>query len=384
MIESDTLFDQQPNPPFRELNFKDFQRNETLGIGIPVVVIVKDTERVNRQRRLVDMYSQQRSYYGRTNTRDLTTGFTYATDLTHALDVPDSGTWYKEFPEPRNVSFIGNDVIVTASDAIHIFNSESGEKIVLTDPYFGNLHTSSPNQEQTRFMVTSTGFDSLLEFDQASKVQTWRWTAWNNGYNTAANGSILTEDPQEANELRESGANVILVDNSLIRSGFGIPTAMRATHVNEAIYDYDEDKILATFYHKGTLVQIDKITGTSEVVMSGMKHPHAIQKYKGGYILTDTSNGAWFQLDRSFNIQIKVNFADFPGYPENLKGVEWIQYVAPLADGLFIAADSNRQAAWVFSPQEKQYNQIMTHEKWSVHAILALGNKEIDNLRKWK
>lgn len=376
--------DRLQNIPFKGLHFKDFQRNELLGLGSPVVVVVKDQDRLTRHTRLIYAYSQKKKYHGRTTARDYLKGFVYQTELTSTLDLPEGRIYYKEFPEPRNISFAGNDILVTAANKVHIFKADTQQEMELDNQYFGNLHTSIPNDDNTRFIVTSTGFDSIVEFDQTTKKQTWRWTAWDHGYNVAANGSMVTENSQEAEKLRQAGHNVVLLDDNIKREGFGIPGAYRTTHVNEAIYDYDQNMVLATFFHKGILVRINRDTGLSDVVMSGMNNPHAIKKEDGGYIVTDTSNGAWFKLDNDFNIRLKVDFTEFPGKPENLTGIEWIQYVAPIGIGLYIAIDSNRQSAWVFNPKSQEYNQIPTNPEWSIQAILQLNDQDKINLSKWK
>src|SRR5437899_6397234 len=102
-------FDRLPNQPRKELRFSDFAKNENLGIGLPVLVIIKDTDRLARSQRLLQTHTQRRGFHGRAHARDFLTGFSYLTHLTPTLEAPDKSQWYQELPEPRNISFAGND-----------------------------------------------------------------------------------------------------------------------------------------------------------------------------------------------------------------------------------------------------------------------------------
>lgn len=383
-LRNETCADILHNQPFKELNFKDFTKNEALGIGVPVVMVIKDQDRLARSARLIKTHSEQKGFHGRAGFREYLPGFCYITELTKNLDISDKSRWFKELPEPRSLVFIGNDIVLTAAEDVHIFDTISKKENLIKNPYFGNLHTTFPNFDNTRIIVSSTGFDSLLELDSKTKKETWRWTAWEHGYNRAANGSFITLNSQEAIELREAGNEVVLVDDSVKKEGFGIPTAFRTTHINGAIYDYDPNFILATLYHKGTVVRINRQSGESEILMRDLKNPHAVQKDNGGYIVTDTSHGVWYQLNRDFSVKTKLSFTDFPGKPEEMKEIEWVQYVSPLSNGLYIAADANRQSAWVFDPKKQEYNQIIINPNWSVQAILPIEKREIDILTQWK
>ncbi len=374
--------ERHPVPQVRELQFSDFVENEHLGLGIPVAVIVKDQDRLMRAKRLVDTYTDQKGFSGRSQVHDLQNGFIYVTPLTSVLEVPDKSVAYLEFPEPRNIAKIGNSVVITAGDALHIFTTGLSGRDIVKNPYFGCLHSAKANKDSTKMVVCSTGFDSILEFDNRTRQELWRWTAWDHGYNLGANGSFVTEDKNLATAIRDEGKSVLLLDESVKRPGYGIPTAYRTTHVNEVTYDYDENFLLATFFHTGEIVRIQKETGISEILMSGMSHPHAIEKYKGGYIVTDTSHGLWYQLDQNFRIMVRVDFRGFPGKEKNMENIEWIQSVMPLTQELFVAVDANRQSLWIFDPVQKQYNRIKTKPEWAVQVVLPVDTEYIAAIQK--
>lgn len=383
-LTKESGLDALDNQPFKELHFKDFVKNEALGIGLPVIIVVKDQDRLAKSRRSIETLLEKRKFNGRSGFRDFLNGFCYTTELNANLQIPDKNTWLKELPEPRSVLFVKNDIILTAANAIHIFDTKSKNEIIIKNPYFGCLHTSTPNIDNTKLLISSPGFDSLLEYDLDSKKETWRWTAWEHDYNRAANGNYITLDAERASRLRESGNEVTLVDDSFKKEGFGIPTTFRTTHVNGAIYDYDSNFILATFYHEGTVVRIDRHSGQSNIVIRNLKHPHGIQKDNGGYMVTDTSHGIWYQMDKDFNIKTKLDFTDFPGKSKGMEDIEWVQYVTPLSNELYIAADANRQSAWVIDLKKQEYNQIVTNTNWSVQVILPIDLKGIEALASWK
>jgi len=117
----------------------------------------------------------------------------------------------------------------------------------------------------------------------------WSWWATENGYDKLPNGTPHQTD--EGKDYRNY--------TSIARE--------HTTHVNSAIYQ-DSQFILATFFHQGILLRIEKTTGESQVVLDGLKHPHSIRRReRGGFILCDSFNRRIILLDEQLNTEKTIS-----------------------------------------------------------------------------
>jgi nucleoside-diphosphate-sugar epimerase len=55
----------------------------------------------------------------------------------------------------------------------------------LTHPWFSYIHTVDFNHDQTKVVVSSSGFDLIQEWSLESETLTGEWLAWENGFNEA-------------------------------------------------------------------------------------------------------------------------------------------------------------------------------------------------------
>ena len=81
---------------------------------------------------------------------------------------------------------------------------------------------------------------------------------------------------------------------------------------------------------QGTLIEIDKRSKKSNVVLQGLKCPHFIRTTREGYLVSDTLNNRVFILDRSLRRK-KIFKGDY----------NWLQDTIELSDGSFLLGDSN-------------------------------------------
>ena len=188
-----------------------------------------------------------------------------------------------------------------------------GGKIIATlgNTLFNDLHTLSRNLEGN-LLATSTGVDGLLEvsFDNTERL-IWSWLATEHGYDLKPNGEKRVIDRQ---------ANYQEV---------GTSTPEHTTHVNSSL-NYRTDKILATLFHQGTLIEIDKQNGSSRILLEGLKSPHHARQRKEGFLVSDTRNNRVLLLDHSFAIK-KAFENDY----------NWIQDCLELENGHYLIGDSN-------------------------------------------
>lgn len=362
-----------------ELSLSEFSLDKNLGIGLPVVFIVKGTDQTERSTRLLSTFTAGDKFLGRKETRPFSDGFLFTTHLEKSIHVVKPTDWVKKIPEPRFIEFSKGRVIITGAENIRIID-EAGNEEVVDHPYFGSLHSAVVNPTGERLLVASTGFDSIIEVSLNNKQESWRWTAWENGFSKTPTGLYVTTDPKRFEFLEGNNEKVIYVDDVTKYQHFGLPTAHRTTHLNEAIYLENENDVLVTFFHQGYIVKISKDNKEYKIVLSGLKSPHGIKKLRNGYMVTDTRNGYWFQLNEDFTPVRRVSFQEMPGKKDGMESLEWIQYVSNVSDELFIAVDANRCAAFIFNPETKVYNKIEINPQWSVQSIRAVTNERLQQL----
>ena len=134
---------------------------------------------------------------------------------------------------------------------------------------FNDIHTLSETPDHN-FLINATGTDSLLETPfEDTRHHVWDWLATEHGYN---------KDPTGKERIIDRKKNYQEISTT---------TPEHTTHIN-AGWEYQRGKILATLFHQGQLVEIDKQDGTTKVLLEGLKCPHSIRPRKNGFILSDT------------------------------------------------------------------------------------------------
>ncbi len=148
-------------------------------------------------------------------------------------------------------------VLVSSFNAIHEldFSSQSIRRDVVTSPLFSALHSIS--RTRSGYLVVSTGIDLLVEFSRDGDIL-WTWWATDHGFDRTPTG-----------ELRQLDKNA---DHSAIKYG----TLQQTTHVNSAV-ELPDGRFLATLFHQGTVIAIDRETGKWETVIEGLDHPHSVR-----------------------------------------------------------------------------------------------------------
>lgn len=176
---------------------------------------------------------------------------------------------------------------------------------------FNDIHGLAVSSKNN-LLVTSTGVDGIIEIDLKTKLKTWDWLATENGYNKNPKGGTR------------------FIDRNLDYQKISTTTPEHATHINSCL-EYKPNKILATLFHQGCLIEIDKNTKKSRILLCGLKCPHSIRKRKdGGFIISDTLNNRVVLLDKKFRLR-----RAFTG------GYNWVQDTIELHDGNLLIEDSN-------------------------------------------
>lgn len=211
-----------------------------------------------------------------------------------------------------------NSLYVTSNTVLS--KIESGQCVqTLNNPLFNDLHTCVPSLSGN-LLVATTGIDAVLEvdFDNASKVY-WDWLATEHGYDTTVAGNVRVID-------RQFNYQPVLT-----------VTPEHTTHINTAINDRP-NRILATLFHQGEIIEIDMSSKQSRVLLSGLKSPHNIRPRSGGFMVSDTRANRVLLLDGNFAIEREITGM-----------FDWVQDALELDKNLgYLIADSNNDRLMLF------------------------------------
>lgn len=184
-----------------------------------------------------------------------------------------------------------------------------------------------------KILITSTGVDALLEIDLCSGALSYDWLATENGYHL------------------QPGGKSRFIDRAVDYQGVEFSTLEHTTHVNSSL-QFSHREILATFFHQGQLVKINKDNGHVEVVLSSLVNPHNIRKGKSGFIVSDTNGKRVIKLNENLQVCGEIS-GDY----------NWIQDALQLDDGRFVIADANNGRV------------VLTSESGNILNELDFGNK---------
>jgi hypothetical protein len=151
----------------------------------------------------------------------------------------------------------------------------------LTHPWFNAIHSVDVTPWNT-YLLASAGSDLIVEVTESGEI-VWDWFGPEHGYDRA---------PEGAPTFFDRGADYRTMRRS---------TAEQAMHVNSAIAA-SEETVLATLFHQGQLVAIDRRTGRAAVKVGGLSRPHGVHRRDGGYLLSDTLGHRVVLLDPEANV----------------------------------------------------------------------------------
>jgi len=191
----------------------------------------------------------------------------------------------------------------------------------LNNQYFNCIHGLAESFDW-KLWVVCTGIDAVIKIDIGYSNKTLiSWFATDNGYSVSTNGKLRYIDKNKNHQ----GIN----DYS---------TPEQTTHIN-SVLEYKKDKLLATLFHQGKLVEIDIKTGKTKVILKGLKEPHNIRKASFGYIVSDTNGQRIIKFNQNLKFigEIKGNF-------------NWIQDAIELENKNIAVADANNGRIAIVDP----------------------------------
>lgn len=186
----------------------------------------------------------------------------------------------------------------------------------IDNPYFNKPH--SLTKTTNGFLVSSTGVDAIVEVNREGDTLF---------------SLFFTDCGYHFDQI----GNKRIIDKEVNHQGVEYPSLHQTTHVNYARYlDDSENQIVATLFHIGELVVVDKETQTSTVRLDGLKNPHNFKPAGKQFLLCNTCGNTVFMLDRGFSISRVVQFDSWMPW---IQDAIWI----PQTDTILVAdADSNR------------------------------------------
>lgn len=280
-------------------------------------------------------------------------------------------------PEPRGIAASKNYFAFSAEKEVFVIDKKGAHK-KLSHPWFSYIHTVDFNRDETKVVVSSSGFDLIQEWNLEPQSLSVEWLAWENGFSEAIDPLskkpvLLTRDKSKTGV---KGYHVITNPENEV-----LPTAMRAAFINSVTYENDEE-VLATFFHEGAVFRVNLHSGESKRILSGMKNPHGGRIFANGYLATSTGTGRIHRVLPTGNEEI-YSLTSLPGKPLELGAMEWVQN-SITHEGCIIAIDSNRTAFVIFHPEKRLYDIIPYDPDWAIQdgVVHELSTEVIDFLKE--
>ena len=191
----------------------------------------------------------------------------------------------------------------------HVYILEDGKEVGrFTHPWFNYIHSVDVTPRRT-ILLASAGSDLIAEFTPDGEVL-WEWFGAEHGYGLRPDGNPAFFDRS--------------VDYRPLRSS----TAEQAMHVTSAIL-LPNERVLATLFHQGTLISIDRNNGAACVLLDGLSRPHGVHLRDGGYLLSDTLGHRIVLLNEDLHVCGEIPF-----------GAQWLQDAISTSAGSYLTLEN--------------------------------------------
>jgi hypothetical protein len=213
---------------------------------------------------------------------------------------------------------------------------------------FNCLHSIHRAENET-LLVTSTGIDAIIQIN-SNGDRLNDWYATEHEYSVTPKG-----------EKRN-------IERDFDHHHYIYPTLHQTTHINSAII-LDSDHYLATLFHQGLLVKINRTSGKSKVLLSGLNCPHAIKRYRSMkqneivWMLCNTKQNELVFLNDDFKIIQKMILED----------VNWLQDATQIQNEHIIIADANNSRIIEIDPDlNTVISEFVYSNDWRIYQISDL------------
>jgi len=359
----------------QSINLNDFSEDPDHFGRIELLLTVKsfDLEAIRKRY----LQSRQRNKTGSVERRDPAIG-----GIVHC--VIEDGRLTKSnvlswVTEARGIDCRPDRLVFSSENRIYLFSGNSSTPQEFHNDWFSYIHTVRWNRTEDRFLVTSSGVDTIMEVSAENGELLWEWLAWEHGLNEGENpetgeAHILTRSPAEAEKYRAQGKNVRLVTDP---AADPLPTALRAAFINSAEYTENGD-VVVTLFHDGEVALLDPRNGTLRTIIDGLTKPHGGIPFGEGYLVTDTAGGR-VVIQRNGRM-FSYSFSDLPGKHEAVGDLEWLQ-TSHYRDSIVLTIDSNRTSFIAFDPEAERRMVVPFDPNWAVQDFVFASGIDGDVLR---
>jgi glucose/arabinose dehydrogenase len=253
-----------------------------------------------------------------------------------------------EMTMPAGMALSDDGVLVASTFEVHKVsaNLDTIEQRAVSLPMFNMLHSLS--RSQRGYLVASTGLDAILEFTQEGELL-WIWWAIEHGFEQTPTG-----EPR-------------ILDKRADHRGVTYGTLAQTTHVNSAA-ELPDGTVLATLFHQGMVIAIDRASGNWLPVLDGLNHPHSVRVLSEDYItVADTGNG------RALLVKLK----DHQGTIETQVSADtnWLQdccYDYRHDRWFLVDGKNSRVNLRTGTAGEKQLARFDLNAEWRLYEVLPL------------
>ncbi|WP_069805665.1 hypothetical protein [Thermogemmatispora onikobensis] len=180
-------------------------------------------------------------------------------DLGGLLSLVVDGKIERTLPLSMAAGMVPSDegVLVTTATSIHEVDPLLRElrRDVISLPLFNALHSIS--RSARGYLVASTGLDLVVEVSREGEVL-WQWWATDHGFAHTPTGALRQLDKARDHRQEKYG------------------TLSQTTHVN-SVAEHPTGIILASLFHQGMVIAIDRESGAWQPVLEGLDHPHSVR-----------------------------------------------------------------------------------------------------------
>jgi hypothetical protein len=215
----------------------------------------------------------------------------------------------RPIPGAAGLAVRGEQVVVCSwtEQCVHVLRGRD-RVTTITHPWFNYIHSVDLTPWNT-FLLASAGSDLIVEVTDSGQV-VWEWFGPEHGYHLQPNGTPTFFDRQA--DYR-----------TMPRS-----TSEQAMHVSCAILA-PGDTVLATLFHQGQVVAINRRTGEATVRLNGLARPHGLHRRAGGYVVSDTLGHRIVLLDEQLNVCSAIPF-----------GSQWLQDTIVTSAGSYLTLEN--------------------------------------------
>ena len=245
---------------------------------------------------------------------------------------------------PTGILVSQTSLLVASPWGIHRMSRDLSviEKDVFSLPLFNGLH--SITRTQSGFLVTCTGLDLLLEIDQTGKIL-WSWWALDHNLGTTQLGKQR------------------YIKKSADHRGTFYSTISHTTHINSATELANGD-ILASLFHQGMVIYIQRSNGMWKPLLRDLDHPHFVRLLgEDTFTVADTGRGRAILVKMLSNQEVHIE-------KEVNVDTVWLQdcwYDREQDAWLLVDAHSSRVVA--FNGRSGKYSYLDFNPEWRLYSI---------------